>query len=61
MSEDSDAVKSDLSTSERWLGVEKAKLNSKLLNAGYSVLVYPAVWFRENVSLILLQSELIAD
>ena len=55
MSEDSDAVKSDLSTSERWLGVEKAKLNSKLLNAGYSVLVYPAVWFRENVSLILLQ------
>jgi len=50
MSEEGEGeAKRQLSTSERLLGVDKAKLNARLLNTTYNICVYPAVWFRENV------------
>ena len=50
MSEGGDTeAKRELSTAERWLGVEKSKLSSRTLNLGYNLFVYPAVWFREKV------------
>jgi hypothetical protein len=43
------APKRELFAIERFLGIEKTKLHSRVINAGYNLLVWPAVWFRENV------------
>jgi hypothetical protein len=51
MSDNGDqAPKRELTPMERFVGIEKAKHHAGMINAAYNVIVYPAVWFRENVS-----------
>ena len=49
---DQEAPKRELTPMERFIGIEKAKHHSTMINTAYSVFVYPAVWFRENVSVM---------
>jgi hypothetical protein len=44
------APKHELTPLERLVGLEKAKLHTTLANGAYNAFVWPAVWFKENVS-----------
>jgi len=53
MSDNEDqAPKRELTPMERLIGLEKVKKHSTMINTAYSVFVSPAVWFRENVSVM---------